>query len=182
MKVLVPIADGSEEIEAITIIDTLRRAGAEVTIASVSTLQITASRGVKIVADRLISDCINMEYDLIALPGGTLGAEHLRDSKPLIALLKKQESAGKWFAAICASPAKVFQPYGLLNGRKATCFPSYISDLPDSSAASEKVVVDKKCITSQGPGTSLEFSLKLVELLFGSEKAKEIGKAMIASL
>jgi protein deglycase len=180
IKVLVPIADGSEEIEAITIIDTLRRAGAEVTVASVTTLQITASRGTKIVADKLIADCANQEYDMIALPGGMPGAEYLRDSKELVELLKKQERTGKWFAAICASPAIVLQTHGLLNGRKATCFPSFAKSLSDGSSTGENVVVDKKCITSRGPGTALEFSLKLVELLFGIEKTKETAKAMIA--
>ena len=122
-KVLVPIADGSEEIEAVCIIDTLRRAGAEVTVASVDKLQVTASRGVKLVADALIADCAGQTYDCIALPGGMPGAEHLRDSAELIEMLKKQKQAGRLYAAICASPAVVLQHHGLMEKVRATCFP-----------------------------------------------------------
>ena len=104
-KVLVPIANGTEEIEAACIIDTLRRAGAEVTVASVDDLQVTASRGMKLVADARISDCVSQTYDCIALPGGMPGAEHLRDSAPLIEKLKQQKQAGRLYGAICASPA-----------------------------------------------------------------------------
>ena len=94
-KVLVPIADGIEEIEAVCIIDVLRRAGADVTVASVDGLQVTASRGVKLVADVLITECADRIYDLIALPGGMPGAEHLRDSKELIGILKQQQKKGR---------------------------------------------------------------------------------------
>ena len=90
-KVLVPIADGTEEIEAVCIIDVLRRAGAAVTVASVGELQISASRGVKLVADKLIGDCVDEIYDLVVLPGGMPGAEHLRDSKELVKILKDQK-------------------------------------------------------------------------------------------
>ena len=103
-KVLVPISDGIEELEAIGIIDTLRRADVDVTVASVDELQITASCGTKIVADKLIEECANEQYDLIALPGGLPGAEHLRDSQILTSLLKKQAEKGKYYDAICASP------------------------------------------------------------------------------
>ena len=115
-KVLVPIADGTEEIEAVTLIDVLRRAGVQVTVASVSALQVTASRGVKLVADKLIADCKNEPYDLIVLPGGMPGAEHLRDCTALIALLKAQQQGGKLYGAICASPAVALAPHGLLDG------------------------------------------------------------------
>jgi len=179
-KVLVAIADGAEELEAIAIIDTLRRAGADLTIASVGKIQITTARNVKITADCLISDCINNTYDIIVLPGGTKGAENLRDCKELIEMLKKQKDSPRFYAAICASPAVVFEYHGLLAGKKATCFPALADELSDKQAISQKVVVDGNCITSQGPGTALEFSLKLVELLFGSEKKQELAKAMLA--
>ena len=128
-KVLVPISDGIEELEAIGIIDTLRRADAKVTVASVDGLQITASCGTKIIADTLIENCINKEYDLIALPGGLPGAEHLRDSKVLTSLLKKQVADGKLYAAICASPVVVLQYHGLLKGKKATVNPALADKL-----------------------------------------------------
>ena len=180
-KVLVPIADGTEEIEAACIIDTLRRAGAEVTVASVNQLQITASRGVKIVADVLIANCINETYDAIVLPGGMPGAEHLRDCAPLIAKLKEQRTSGRFYAAICASPAVVLHHHGLLAGVKATCFPSCRSQLDPAYVSNDRVVVVANCITSQGPATAIEFALKLVELLVGPDKAQEVAKAMLVS-
>lgn len=178
-KVLVAIADGIEELEAVTIIDVLRRAKADVTVASVGSKQVTASRGVRLVADILIADCAKEVYDLIVLPGGMPGAEHLRDSKALIELLKAQAKSGRYYAAICASPAVVLNHHGFLDNKKATCYPSMLSQLSDIGEG--KVVVDGNCITSQGPGTALQFALKLVEILFGKEKAEEVAKAMLVN-
>jgi len=125
-RVLVPVANGSEDIETVTIVDTLRRAGAEVSLASVeSTTQITAARGTKITADCTIQDAAGQDWDCIALPGGMPGAERLRDSEPLLKLLQKQRDAKKLYAAVCASPAVVFQHHGLLEGKVATCHPSF---------------------------------------------------------
>ena len=181
-KVLVPVADGSEEIEAVCIIDTLRRAGADVTVASVGKLQVTASRGVRLMADARISDCVNQTYDCIALPGGMPGAEHLRDSAQLIEKLKQQKQAGRLYGAICASPAVALQPHGLLQNVRATCFPSLRDKLDPAYASDEPVVVDGNCVTSQGPGTAIAFALKLVELLFGVEKATQIANAMLVRM
>ena len=179
-KVLVPIADGTEELEAVCIIDVLRRAGAFVTVASVDGLQITGSNGVKIVADKLISDCASDTYDLIALPGGMPGAERLRDSKELELMLKRQQREGRLYAAICASPAVVLQHHGLIGLRKATCYPSFAKQFDNTDAVKSRVVVDDECITSQGPGTALEFAIKLVELLYNEQKAKEVALPMLA--
>ena len=178
-KVLVAVADGTEELEAIAIIDCLRRVGADVTIASVQKQQITTARKIKITADCLITDCVTKDYDLVVLPGGFPGAEHLRDSRELVEILKKQKESGRFYAAICASPAIVFEPHGLLTDKKATCYPAMAEKLKNKQAANQSVVVDGNCITSQGPGTALEFSLKLVEILFGSEKSQELSKAML---
>jgi 4-methyl-5(b-hydroxyethyl)-thiazole monophosphate biosynthesis len=177
-KVLVPIADGIEELEAVTIIDILRRAEIDVTVASVGTRQITASRGVKIVTDALIADCVNEVYDLIVLPGGLPGADNLRDSAELTRMLKDQAASDRLYAAICASPACVLKAHGLLKDKKATCYPSMQSQLPNSQT--DNVVVDGNCITSQGPATAMEFALKLVELLAGADIANEIAKALLA--
>jgi protein deglycase len=184
-KALVPIADGSEEIEVVCIIDTLRRAGVEVTVASVmGRREIKASRGTRIVADALIEACGHETYDLVALPGGMPGAEHLRDTPQLVALLSAQRAAGRLTAAICAAPAVALLPHGLLNGRRATCFPSFLSyleDAPSVEAATDRVVVDQDLVTSRGPGTALEFSLKLVELLVGMQTAAVIGERMLVT-
>ncbi len=177
--VLVPIADGSEELEAVCIIDVLRRAGAEVTVASVGKMQITASHGVKLVADKLIADCLDSKYDLIALPGGLPGADNLRDSEELEQLLKSQQQEGRLYAAICASPAVVLHYHGLLASRRATCHPFFVDQIEGNDAIDSRVVVDDTCITSRGPGTALEFALKLVECLYGKKKAGEVAAPMI---
>ncbi len=178
---LVPIADGTEEIEAVSIIDTLRRGGVQVIVASVMpNLQVTASRQVKLVADKLISECVHTTYDLIALPGGIPGAEHLRDSEPLIAMLKRQKDEGRLYGAICASPAVALSPHGLLAGRKATCYPGFEKEFTDAEAVNARVVVDGNCITSQGPGTAIEYALKLLETLFDVNKAQQVGQPMLA--
>ena len=178
-KVLVPIANGSEEFEAIGIIDTLRRADIEVVVASVNKIQITASQNTKIVADVLIETCANDEFDLIVLPGGLFGARNLCNNKILTQLLKKQASQEKLYAAICASPFVILQYHGLLEGKKATVHPAFARQMINKEAISQRVVVDGNCITSQGPGTVLEFSIKLIEILLGKEKAQAIAKPML---
>ncbi len=179
--VLVAIADGIEEIESVCIIDVLRRAGAEVTAASVDGLEVTASRGVRLVADTLINDCVGKTFDLIALPGGMPGAEHLRDNKELVEMLKKQQHENRLYTAICASPAVVLAHHGLLKGKKATCHPAFTDKLPNSGQAESRVVVDGNCVTSRGPGTAIEFALELTRQLFGKDKALEIAKSMIVA-
>ncbi|MGD9016947.1 MAG: DJ-1/PfpI family protein [Desulfobacterales bacterium] len=176
--VLVPIADGTEEIEAVAIIDVLRRAGAHVTVASVGELQVTASRGVTITGDCRLEDCLSKSYDMIVLPGGIPGAENLRDTHGLKAMLMRHRDAGRPYAAICAAPAVVLEPFGLLDGRRATCHPSFrdrLSKAPDDA----RVVTDGLVTTSQGPGTALEFAIELVKRLFGEEKARSVAVAMV---
>jgi len=178
-SVLLPIADGTEEIEAVCIIDTLRRAKADVTVASVTgKFLVTCSRGVKITADVHIADCINKDYDLVVLPGGMPGAEHLRDSAQLTAILKKQKERGGYYGAICASPAVVLEHHGLVGTAKATCYPSFAEKLQNAQPG-VKVVADGQLITSQGPATAIAFSLKLVEVLFGQDVAQQVGKGML---
>jgi len=180
-QVLVPIANGTEEIEAVCIIDTLRRAGFHVTVASVhDTKTVTCSRQVQIVADCLLSDCEDKVYDLIVLPGGAKGAENLAASELLAKLLKKQSSEGRWFGAICASPAIVLYPLGLLPPQ-ATCHPSVEDKI--NKVVKERVVVDaeNKCVTSRGPGTAIEFALKLIECLEGAELRQKVETPMITA-
>jgi 4-methyl-5(b-hydroxyethyl)-thiazole monophosphate biosynthesis len=179
-RVLVPIGTGSEEMEAIIAVDVLRRAGAEVTVASVEDSDtVVCSRGVVIVADKKIDDCAAEHYDLIALPGGMPGAERLRDSQTLIDMLDRQAAAGKPHAAICATPAVALQPHGFLDGKKATAHPAFVDKLADGSAAEIRVVADGVLTTSRGPGTAFEFALALVKQLYGEEKMVEVAGPMV---
>ena len=178
---LVPIADGTEEIEAVCIIDVLRRAGVSVTVASVDQLQVTASRGTKLVADRPIGECVDETYDLVALPGGMPAVEHLRDSKDLETILKRQRREGRLYAAICAAPVVVLQHHGLLEGRRATCHPDFAGQLRDAAEVKNRVVVDGPCVTSRGAGTALEFALKLVERLYDEQEAQKIAERMLVA-
>lgn len=174
---LVPVADGSEELETVAIVDVLRRAGANVVIAAVRDTVVTGSKGVKLIADRLLSDCAKETFDLIALPGGMPGAEHLRDSALLVGLLKQQADEGRLFAAVCASPAIVLNPHGLIHGRHFTCHPNFTEGIGDG-LSSEPVVVDGNLVTGRGAGTVIDFALTLVKLLYGGEKAYEVRKGM----
>lgn len=181
--VLVPIADGSEELEAVTIIDVLRRAGLEVTVASVAgadSLLICAARGTKITADCGIDDCVGKEWDLIALPGGVKGAENLAASSCLDGLIRSQAQSGRLYAAICAAPATVLGDKGLLADKIATCHPRFYQALVAKEVDTEsRVVVDGSCVTSQGPGTAIDFALELVEQLCGVVKREEVASPLV---
>jgi 4-methyl-5(b-hydroxyethyl)-thiazole monophosphate biosynthesis len=176
---LVTIADGVEEMEAVCIIDVLRRGGVDVTVASVDDMEIVASRGVKLVADVLIDQCEGQVYDIIALPGGMGGAEAFANCDLLIGMLREQKSAGRIFSAICASPALVFSRHGLIDDKEAVCHPGVLERLKCAGKVDGRVVVDGNCVTSKGPGTAIEFALKLLELTAGSEKAGEVAGPMI---
>ncbi len=177
-RVLVPVAQGIEEMEAITIIDVLRRAGAHVVVASVDDIQIKASGGIEFKADRLIKDCMEDEFDLIVLPGGIPGAHNLRDSKELEILLKKQAAMQKFYGAICASPALVLHHHGLVTPGKVTCHPGFVDLIDNGNIVESNVVVDKNCITSRGAGTACDFALSLVELLYSGNKKNQVAMGL----
>eukprot|EP00008_Paramoeba_atlantica_P008618 CAMPEP_0201491598 /NCGR_PEP_ID=MMETSP0151_2-20130828/30419_1 /ASSEMBLY_ACC=CAM_ASM_000257 /TAXON_ID=200890 /ORGANISM="Paramoeba atlantica, Strain 621/1 / CCAP 1560/9" /LENGTH=189 /DNA_ID=CAMNT_0047878021 /DNA_START=27 /DNA_END=596 /DNA_ORIENTATION=+ len=178
---LVPVANGTEEIEAVSIIDTLRRAGIQVTVASVAEKTVTCSRGCVLVADTLIGECSGKQFDVIALPGGMPGAVHLKENDELKELLVEQAKSGRIYSAICASPAVVLHGHGLLQDKKATSHPGFHKDLPDKSSVEQRVVVDGNCVTSQGPGTAIEFALVLIDKLLGEEKKDQVGKPMVVA-
>lgn len=179
-SVLVAIANGSEELEAVTVIDVLARAGAEVVVGSANELNVVCSRGVKLTADCRLADVLHNHWDLIVCPGGLPGAQHLSDSRELIQILRNQVQAGKPVAAICAAPALVLAHHGFLDGVTATCYPGSKFTSKIERFVSQKVVEDGLFITSQGPATALPFSLKLVEILYGSEKADQIRSDLLA--
>ena len=176
---LVTISNGVEELEAVSIIDILRRGQIEVTVASVHEKTITASRGVSIVADTLLSDVIDQEFDLIVLPGGMGAAQAFRDSEMLAAKLKEQAAANKLYAAICASPELVLFTHGLIGDKIATCYTGLADGLASNPGLKERVAVDGNLITSRGPGTAIEFALTLVTELCGKDVADQVAQGML---
>lgn len=178
-KVAVFIADGSEEVEAITPVDLMRRADIEVDVVSIKeTLEITASRGVKLTADKLISEIDFDEYDALVLPGGVLGTNNLNACEELKKNIVKFNDQKKVIAAICAAPT-VFGELGLLKGKQSTCNPGFWDSLRASGAdvvEDQKVFVNGNIITSQAMGTSVDFGLALVEYLNGAEAAESLRK------
>ncbi len=177
-KILVPVAQGTEEMEAITIIDVLRRSGANVVVASVDELTIKASQGTEFKAQKLIKECVDDQFDLIVLPGGIPGAMNLRDSKELEVLLKKQVQQNKFYGAICASPAVVLHHHGLVTPGNVTCHPGFVDQIDNGNIVASNVVVDGNCITSRGAGTACDFALKLVELLYSEDKKIQVMKGL----
>eukprot|EP01113_Clastostelium_recurvatum_P049997 TRINITY_DN9369_c0_g1_i2.p1 TRINITY_DN9369_c0_g1~~TRINITY_DN9369_c0_g1_i2.p1 ORF type:complete len:222 (+),score=40.79 TRINITY_DN9369_c0_g1_i2:99-668(+) len=179
-RVLVPVANGSEDIETVTIVDVLRRGGVDVVLASVEDdATIIAARKTKIIADALLRDVADQSFDAVALPGGMPGAERLRDSDVLSSLLKRHHASNGVCAAVCASPAVVFVPLGIIGSKNATCHPNFEDKMPSKAHIHDRVVVDGNLITSRGPGTSLEFSLKILEVLCGKEAADKVAAPML---
>jgi 4-methyl-5(b-hydroxyethyl)-thiazole monophosphate biosynthesis len=172
-SVLVPIADGNEELEAISVIDLLRRAGVEVTVAGLNDVNIRASRGVNLVADALLEDVLEQPFDMVVLPGGAAGAQALLADERIEALLQRYAENGRYTAAICAAPG-VLANARLLDGRRATSFPGFLDPFGDVDYREEPVVVDGRIITSRGPGTAMDFALRLIEILCGADKAREV--------
>ncbi|MFS7951163.1 putative protein/nucleic acid deglycase DJ-1, class I glutamine amidotransferase [Helianthus anomalus] len=175
-KVLVPIAVGTEPMEAVIVIDVLRRAGADVTVASVtSQLCVDAARGVTIVADALISACVDTVFDLISIPGGMLGTVNLRTNMTLWRMLRDHVEEGRIYGALSEAPAFLLGKWGFLWNLKATCAPSSMGTLSSYAiAVDSRLQLDGKAVTSQGLGTTMEYALALVEQLFGTEKADEL--------
>ncbi len=176
--VLVPVAQGTEELEAVAVIDVLRRSGADVTVASVDNLHVTCSKGVRLVADCHVSECRDVVYDLIVLPGGMPGSENLRDSPGLRELVIEQDRRGGLVAAICAAPVVTLASFSLLDNRRFTCHPAFLHLAQGKERLSDATVVDGNLITSQGAGTAIDFALVLVALLFGRERQQEVARGM----
>lgn len=174
-NILVPLAQGCEELEAITIIDLMRRAGFNVVTASLDDKPVKASRGSVLIADTTIDQAINNDYDMIVLPGGLPGADHLRDDVRIQQKLKSMAAQDKYVAAICAAP-KALASAGLLNGKKATSYPGSLDNSPTENMQylDDPVVIDGKLVTSRGPGTAMDFTLTLIELLVGKEKRLQV--------
>lgn len=174
-SVLVPLAQGCEELEAVTIIDLLRRAGIDVVSAGLDEQPVRASRGTVLIPDTTLDAVADRDFDMIVLPGGLPGADHLDRDVRVRDRLKRMAAAGRYVAAICAAP-KVLASSGLLDRRKATSFPGALDalDVPGLSYREEAVVQDGKIITSRGPGTAMDFALALIENLAGKAKRDQV--------
>jgi len=179
-RVLIPLANGCEELEAVTVIDLLRRAGIEVVTAGLADGPVTASRGVVMIPDRSLDEVLDDDFDMVVLPGGLPGADHLDEDPRIHALLQSMAEQDRYTAAICAAP-KVLLNAGLLDGHKATAYPGIMDDLmtPGSQYMTDPVVTDGKVVTSRGPGTAMEFALTLIERLSGADKRKEVEDPLI---
>lgn len=172
--VLIPLAQGCEELEAVTLIDILRRAGIQVTTAGLTPGTVRASRGTVLVPDTTLDEALRHDYDLIALPGGMPGSENLKNDQRVIALLQKMAGADKYVTAICAAPMALHEA-GLLDGKHVTSYPGVLDQMPGKHRYSDDaVVVDGKIVTSKGPGTAMDFALTLVELLAGRPKRDQV--------
>ena len=172
-KVLIPLAQGCEEIEAVTIIDILRRAGIEVTSAGLDAQPVRASRDTVLIPDTTLDAALKHDYDMVVLPGGQPGTDNLNKDVRILDLLKRMAQQGKYLAAICAAPS-VLATAGLLDGKRATCYPTCLDDFPNVILQAAAVVEDGKLITSRGPGTAMDFALTLVERLIGHAKRLEV--------
>ncbi|MCD6476814.1 MAG: DJ-1/PfpI family protein [Candidatus Aenigmarchaeota archaeon] len=175
VKVMVPIFEGFEEIEAFTIIDVLRRAGINVEIVGLGGMIIQSGQGVKVYADKRFID-IDDKYDAIVIPGGP-GYRNLILNQSFLSFLEKFGKQGKLIGAICAAPLALAK-VNLLMDKRATCYPGLEKNL--DMPRDDPVVVDGNIVTSQGPGTALKFALKLVEILVGPQKAAQLKDALLA--
>lgn len=178
--VLVPLAQGCEELEAVTIIDLLRRAGITVVAAGLDEQPIKASRGVTLLPDTTLDEALKQDYDMVVLPGGRAGADNLANDARIAALLKKMAESGKFTGAICAAPC-VLAKAGILKGKQATSYPGVLDkmSLPDVMYKTDKVVKDGTVITSRSPGTAMDFALELIETLAGQTTRNEVEKALV---
>jgi 4-methyl-5(b-hydroxyethyl)-thiazole monophosphate biosynthesis len=169
-RVLIPLAQGCEELEAVTIIDLLRRAGIDVVTAGLDDQPVKASRGVVLIPDTVIDEVLDQEFDMIVLPGGLAGAQQLNEDSRILTLLKRLYQEGKYTAAICAAPT-VLATAGLLDNKMATSYPGILEklDLQSTELTTQVVQIDGKVVTSRGPGTAMDFALALIELLLDKD-------------
>lgn len=172
-SVLVPLAEGFEELEAITIIDLLRRAEIDVVVAGLEDGPIRASRNTVHLADMSLDQALQQPFDMVVLPGGLPGADHLNADPRIQQLLQQMAAEERYTAAICAAP-KVLATAGLLQGREATGYPGALSGDGFTLVEDADVVTDGKVVTSRGPGTAMDFALELIELLLGAEQRQQV--------
>ncbi|MDX1763571.1 MAG: DJ-1/PfpI family protein [bacterium] len=177
-RVVIILADGFEEVEAVAIVDVLRRAEIEVVMAGLHQGPVTSARHVRVVCDTEIDTIRAEDFDMIVLPGGQPGSDNLNGDARVNRLLREFREKGKLTGAICAAPY-VLANAGILKGKRATCYPTYKDKLGAAVYEEEEVVVDGSILTSRGPGTALAFGLAIAERLAGKERADQIREGML---
>ncbi len=181
-KVLVLLAPGYEEMEAVAVIDILRRAGITVVVAGTTEGAVPSARGIKIVPDTYIDDIMDHKFDLIYLPGGIDGAENLSRDERVVKMLKDQHLDNRAIGAICAAPAIVLDRNGLVSGKNITCHPVCHKDVKQARLSGERVKQDGVVITGQAAGAAVELAFRLVEFLVGRDRMLEVNKGVLARL
>lgn len=177
-KILIPLAPGFEEIEAVTNIDVLRRAGLDVLTAGIGSREIEGDHGIKIEADTEIDEVDADELSAVVLPGGMPGAANLRDSGRLLKIIRDINEKGGLCAAVCAAPI-VLDAAGILEGKNATSYPGFDDEMPSCNYRKERVVIDGNIITGRGPGVAMEFALTVVEYLLDAKERAQLEDAML---
>ncbi len=180
-KVLLILAPGYEELEAVAVIDILRRANIEVIVAGTVKGPVPSARDVKIVPDRELDEVLSEDFDLIVLPGGIDGTENLAKDPRVVDLLTRQLKAQRAVGAICAAPT-VLDRHGLVSGKAITCHPVAHQAIKQANLTDARVVQDGMVITGQAAGTAVEFALKLVEFLAGKDVMIEVNKGVLAKI
>jgi len=175
---LVLFADGSEELEAVSVINILRRAGVNVTVAGLHGGPLRGSRGTVLVPDATLDEALTRQYDMVVLPGGQPGSDNLKADARVLKLVRQMHDANKYVAAICAAPS-VLATAGLLDGKRATSFPGSLDAFPKVLRQPQAVVEDGKLITSRGPGTAMDLALTLAERLTSHAKRMEVEAGLV---
>ncbi len=176
--VLVLFAEGSEELEAVTVVNILRRGGVAVSLAGLGEGVLRGSRGIMLQPDTTLAEAIHHDYDMIVLPGGQPGTKNLKADIRVLQLVQKMHQQDRYVTAICAAPS-VLAEAGLLTNKRATSFPACLDDYPLVSQQMAAVVEDGKLITSRGPGTAMDFALTLLERLMGAEKRLAVEAGLV---
>lgn len=180
-KVFIFLANGHEEIEALTVVDMLRRASIDIeTVSITGTLNVEGSHGIKLLADKVFEDINVDEADMLVLPGGMPGTLNLEAYSPLMKAVDKFNGQGKYISAICAAPT-VFGRRGLLNNKNACCYPDMEGDLKGAMVSYENVVLDGNILTSRGMGTAIDFALAIIEIFQGKNVAEDLAKKIVYS-
>ncbi len=177
-SVLVPLAQGSEELEAVTVLNILRRAGIEAVSTSLDGHPIRGSRGTMLIPDTSLDEALKRNFDMVVLPGGQPGTNNLKADARIIKLVQRMVEEGRYVCAICAAPA-VLASAGLLDGKRATSYPGSLNSFPKVLLQTQAVVEDGMLITSRGPGTAMDFALTLVERLAGKAKRDEVEAGLV---